>query len=361
MEIIDNPWRGRGIEGLGPMPSIEAEAVAQLLAYCPAHLPTPLLSRPGLAAQTGLGQLRLKDERARMGLGSFKALGAAYAIARDAAAAVSDPAAAAPEDWAQALAGRAYVTASAGNHGLSVAAGARVFGAQATVHVAGSVPDGFAARLRAMGARVTRSGAVYEEAMAAAEAEGQTGAAQLLSDSSWPGYTEPPFRVMEGYLQMAAEAAEALATGDTVPDLIMLQAGVGGMAAAVAAYARHRWGDEPRIVVVEPAAAPALVEGIRAGRVVDTEGPVSSMGRLDCKTASMIALAGLARDADLFATIGEKEAAAGVAALAEHEIETTPSGGAGIAALVVADDLNVFGVAPGATGLAFLSETGEAA
>ena len=96
----------------------------------------------------------------------------------------------------------------------------------------------------------------------------------------------------------------------------------------------YRLGGAPRIVVVEPEAAPALIDSIRAGRVIDTDGPVSSMGRLDCKTPSMIALAGLARDADLFVTITEAEAAAGVAALGRAGFATTPSGAAGVAALL---------------------------
>jgi len=68
---------------------------------------------------------------------------------------------------------------------------------------------------------------------------------------------------MEGYLQLAAEAVAGL---DTPPSHILLQAGVGGLAGAVAAHARQVWGDAPRIVVVEPDAAPALMESVRAGR-----------------------------------------------------------------------------------------------
>ena len=72
------------------MRGAEAQAVAALLAQCPKHLPTPLLDCPGLAAQAGVAKLTIKDERGLMGLGSFKALGAAYAIAREAAATGGD-------------------------------------------------------------------------------------------------------------------------------------------------------------------------------------------------------------------------------------------------------------------------------
>ena len=58
------------------------------------------------------------------------------------------------------------------------------------------------------------------------------------------------------------------------------------------------------------------------------------MGRLDCKTPSLIALNGLARDADIFCTLSEAEAMRGADLLAEHGLPTTPSGAAGVAALL---------------------------
>ena len=70
------------------------------------------------------GNLWVKDERERMGLGSFKALGAAYVIASDAQSLTESP-------CSTTLEGKTYVTASAGNHGLSLAAGAKIFGAKA--------------------------------------------------------------------------------------------------------------------------------------------------------------------------------------------------------------------------------------
>ena len=325
---IDNPYRGAGLPGAALLPAADAAAVAALLALCPRHAPTPLTELPGLAKRAGVASVAVKDERGRMGLGSFKALGAAYAIAAEAAGGEGP--------WESRLEGRGFVTASAGNHGLSVAAGAALFGARATVYLAETVPEAFADRLRAKGAEVVRAGATYEDSMAAAEAGAAESGDQLLSDSSWPGYADWPHRVMEGYLQLAAEAVGQVAAP---PTHILLQAGVGGLAAAVAAHARAVWGDAPVIVVVEPAHAPALFDSIRAGELVTSEGPTSAMGRLDCKTPSMIALAGLARDADLFVTITEAEAEAGVAALAGEGLETTPSGAAGIAALVAGLDL----------------------
>ncbi len=328
-QTLSNPWRKTGIMPGATMPNVDTSGIDHLLSLCPAHRETPLHHSKVLAAKVGVNNLWIKDERQRMGLGSFKALGAAHAIARQAADAGT-------EDWQSALSGQTFVTASAGNHGLSVAAGARLFGAAAVIYLSQTVPQAFASRLAGYGAQVVRAGANYEASMAAAEQAAASKGWTLLSDSSWEGYLDLPLRVMEGYLQLAREAAAQI---PRAPTHILLQAGVGGLAGAVAAYARVVWGDAPQIIVVEPAAAPALFESIRAGALVTASGPVSTMGRLDCKTPSLIALAGLSRDADLFVTITEDEAAQGVAALSNHGFATTPSGGAGLAALLAGLDL----------------------
>lgn len=320
---FDNPHRGTGLRDLQPTPGADAGAVAALLVHCPRHQRTPLHDAPTLAAQAGVARVTIKDECERMGLGSFKALGAAYAIAREAAQAGGD--------WPTALSGRTYVTASAGNHGLSVAAGARLFGATAVIYLADTVPEGFATRLRDMGAQVVRAGADYAASMVAAGDAATSQDWTLLSDGSWPGYVDLPFRVMEGYRQIGAEIAEQMPDR---PTHVLLQAGVGGLAAAVAAELRLAWGDAPQMIVVEPDAAPALIASMRAGRVVETTGPVSAMGRLDCKVPSMLALADLARDADSFVTLTEVEGQAGADAVADAGWPSTPSGAAGVAALL---------------------------
>lgn len=343
-QSIDNHFFGQGLALDAPLPVSDPARVTQLLAACPAHQETPLVSSAPLAKLAGVKDLWIKDERARMGLGSFKALGASFALALEATSRN-------PDDWSKALSGRRFVTASAGNHGLSVAAGARVFGAEAVIYIAETVPDAFAARLRGYGAEVMRAGFDYEASMAAAETEAQQTGATLLSDSTWNGSLEAGMRVMEGYLQMAVEATEQM---PKAPSHILLQAGVGGMAAAVAAYARRVWGNSPEIIVVEPAHAPALFESIKQGAMVTAEGPVSAMGRLDCKTPSLVALAGLSRDANRFVTITEDAAVEGAESLAAHGFDTTPSGGAGVSALLAGLDLR-----PDATVLAILSEGPE--
>ncbi len=347
MRIVKNSHRdGPKLIASAPYPSTDAQRVAQLLALCPAAKETPLVNAVGLAP---VSQLWVKDERSRMNLGSFKALGAAYVIARHAAEKSSSP-------DATTLTGKTYVTASAGNHGMSVAAGARVFGADAVVFIAETVPESFADRLREQNAKVIRSGDDYAASMLAASQAAEKNGWVLLSDSSWEGYFDVPYVLMEGYLQMAAETAQQF---PEPPTHILLQAGVGGLAGAVAAFARKVWGGGPQIIVVEPESAPALQASIEQGECVFADGPVSIMGRLDCKEPSLIALNGLARDADLFLTLTDDEVAGQLEAMAKAGLRTTASGGAGLAAVMDPQARDAIGIDAQARVLCILSETAE--
>ncbi len=362
MRLQRNPFRHAGFPGIPGLGQYQVSAdptePLALLRLCPAAAVTPLRALPGLASAVGVDSIYLKDEGQRMGLGSFKALGAAYVIARDAVLQAGGVEALSnPETIAEVLHGRVYACASAGNHGLSVAASARIFGATAVIYLSNAVPDSFAERLRRLDAEVVRLEGDYETAMAAMAADAQQNGWVLLSDSSWPGYVDLPYRVMEGYLVMGAEITDQI---PAAPGHIVLQAGVGGMAAAMAALFRAQWGDGPTIVVVEPEAAPALLESIRAGRPVKSTGPSSTMGRLDCKEPSYLALAELARMADYFATVTDKQCDETVRLLRGHGIWTTPSGAAGVAAVHHAGDhRDVLGLNAGSRILTFVTEGQE--
>ncbi|MEO1312206.1 MAG: pyridoxal-phosphate dependent enzyme, partial [Pseudomonadota bacterium] len=206
-----------------------------------------------------------------MGLGAFKALGGVYAVAallRQGAAAGVPVGEMAGEAARNRASGTVFVCASAGNHGMAVAAGARLFGAGCRIHLAETVPEAFARRLAAKGAEVVRSGATYEASIAAAIADAAATGAVHLADGSWPGYTHAPRLVMEGYTVMAEEMRSALEGTGRWPSHVFLQAGVGGLAAAVAVMIRRNWAVQPEIIVVEPEAAPCLAASHAAGACV---------------------------------------------------------------------------------------------
>lgn len=352
MQVMMNPYRGAGLPADALIERgdliTDPRAGLSLFAACPKQHTTPVADLPSLAESLGIQRVSVKDERSRLGLGSFKALGAAFAVAKQAAKSMQLNPERTPE---QALEGECFVCASAGNHGLSLAAGARIFGARAIVYLSETVPESFADRLRAYGAEVIRAGAVYEDSMLAAQEAAGGNGWSLISDSSWLGYSEPAKDVMEGYLIMTAELAEQLASP---PTHVFVQAGVGGLAAAVTVAVRNFWGHTPRVIVVEPEAAPALYESIERGQPVVTTGPVSSMGRLDCKEPSHLALACLAREADVFVTVSDAQVEATVEQLNTLDLATSPSGAAGLSALIHPSP--EFGLTPESHVLAYVTE-----
>jgi diaminopropionate ammonia-lyase len=310
----------------------EPDRPMAMLRQCPAYQATQLRQLPELAEELGIGALTVKDETQRMRLGSFKALGGVFAIAQmlQDASGTTDLTG---ETVRKVAAGMTFITASAGNHGLSVAAGARIFGARGIIVLSSSVPEGFAERIRKAGSDVIRVEGSYEDSVQYAIEAADKHGWLLLADGSWEGYTERPALIMEGYTVLAEECRLAFEDSGTWPTHVFLQAGVGGLAGAVAAHIRDHWAVQPQIIVVEPKAAPCLLKSVEAGKLTRADGPESNMGRLDCKDASLIAFDALRRDADLFVTISDAEAREAACLYAAQEIFTTPSGAAPLAAL----------------------------
>jgi diaminopropionate ammonia-lyase len=315
------------------------------LKACPKAAPTPLHLMTSLAHSLGIAGLVIKDEGQRLGLGSFKALGGAYAVMTLvlAAAARKLGQLLAPDDLLSpavtaVAADMTMCCATDGNHGRSVAAGARIAGCRCVIFVHQGVSEERAAAIARYGAEVRRTSGSYDdsvrEAAEAAKREGWT----VVSDTSWEGYEEIPLTVMQGYTVMAGEAFDALAEP---PTHIFLQAGVGGMAAAVAAHALDIFGSAiPKIVVVEPARAACLFASAKAGRL--TESPHDEptvMGMLECYAPSALAWEVLAPIASGYVTLEEDEAIAVMKRLAFPEAEDPAivageSGGTGLAGLI---------------------------
>ncbi len=310
----------------------------RLLQACPAYQPSPCTTQI-LEGRS----ITIKDETNRMGLGAFKALGGVYAVAQLIGAQFKENIA--PPDFTsdrvrKTAQGMTFVCASAGNHGMAVAAGARIFGAQARIHLAHTVPEGFAIRLRAQSATVVRSGNDYQASVEAAIQDAAQNNAIHLADGSWPGYTEPPRLVMEGYTVIAEELREQFEATSNWPSHVYLQAGVGGLAAAIAFMIRSSWAVQPEIIIVEPDAAPCLRDSKAAGQLVTVTGPDSNMGRLDCKTPSMLAFETLREAADRYVTLSDEQAQQAVITAKSMGFSTTPSGVAGLAVCLAEDAPN---------------------
>ncbi len=310
-----------------------ADRAMEFAQYCPIYTPTEVIP----ILDDGVTVL-VKNEATRFGLGSFKALGGIYAVAQLLSDTVEAQTGTRPalsdlhSDSVKAIAAtQTYICASAGNHGMAVATGARLFGAHARIHISSEVPSSFATRLRERGAQACVSGATYEESLEIANQDALDTGAHLLADGSWLGYTYPPSQVMEGYTVMARELRDTFKDSGQWPTDVYLQAGVGGMAAAITYMIRLEWDVQPRIVIVEPSAAECLALSADAGQLVDATGPISNMGRLDCKAASLLAFDTLIRTNVEYQSISDEEADAAVAELETQGLSTTPSGAAGFA------------------------------
>ena len=242
-----------------------ADAIATHLAARPNHVPTPLHSLPALAAALGIGALSVKDEGQRLGLGSFKALGGAYAVIRLALEAASEKLGrqlgdADMNDSAvrEAAAGMTFACATDGNHGRSVAQGAQLLGAKAVIFVHGGVSDERVAAIARFGAEMVRVAGTYDDSVVETARVATERGWTIVSDTSWEGYERIPGLVMQGY---TAIAREGLAQMPERPTHVFVQAGVGGIAAALAAQMQTSFGDGR--------ADAALDEDSRAGAPVD--------------------------------------------------------------------------------------------
>lgn len=323
-----------------------AAAAEALFAVTHGEGPTPLVELPGLAAASGLGALLVKDESGRHGLGSFKALGGAHAAIRLALdeAGRRTGRRFGPEDLgtpALLAVTRTLTMACAtdGNHGRSVAAGARLVGARAVVFLHQGVREVRADAIRAEGARIVRVAGDYDDSLAAVARSCAAEGWINVSDMALPGQERIPTLVMQGYTVMAAEILRQC--GDRPPTHLFLQAGVGGMAAAVAAHLALA-GLGIRLVVVEPDGAACLLESARAGRRLQLAAHAPTvMALLECREPSATGWRILSRLACDFMAVPDTAARAAVNRLArpvagDPALVVGESGAAGLAGLLQA-------------------------
>ncbi|HUZ65666.1 MAG TPA: pyridoxal-phosphate dependent enzyme [Acetobacteraceae bacterium] len=312
---------------------IDADTPAALLRLCPAHAATPLRALPRLADALGVASVLVKDEGQRP-LGSFKALGGVYAGLRALARAAGMPVAGLLDPARPRTPLPALVCASDGNHGLAVAAAARLAGTRARVFLPAIVPEARAGRIAAKGAEIVRVAGTYDEAVRAAGLAARDGGALLIADTT-EDPADPVVRdVMAGYAVMAEEIRTQIAAdGHAAPTHLFVQAGVGGLAAAMADALHALMAPPARIVVVEPAGAACVAAALAAGRPVAVSGALETAAEmLSCGEASAPALAILQRHAAQALAVSEAALLEAPGFLAAYDGPgTTPSGAAGVA------------------------------
>jgi len=290
------------------------------------YAPTPLRALDMVARAAGVADVWLKDEASRFGLGSFKALGGAYAVG-EVLASEQAKTGTAPADIT-------VTCATDGNHGRAVAWGARRLGCHCVIYVHTTVSQGRVDAITAYGAEVRRVPGTYDDAVREAARVADQQGWFVISDTSWPGYTEVPRSIMQGYQVMAEEAVEQLA--GAAPTHVFIQGGVGGVAAAVSTRMRARVSPAPAVVVVEPDKAACLLASAEAGAPTAIPGDLDTvMAGLACGEPSLLAWQELERGAAAFMAVPDAAAVASMKLLADAGIVAGESGVAGLAGFLL--------------------------
>ncbi|WP_111430138.1 diaminopropionate ammonia-lyase [Rhodobacteraceae bacterium DSL-40] len=341
----DLPWNAGQDAILNEAAFEEARAA---VASWPGYAPTPLRSLEGLAAEAAVAELHYKDEAGRFGLGSFKALGGAYAVARllcrELSARLGIPVSMqdiASGRFADAAAGITVSCATDGNHGRAVAWGAWRFGCRCVIFIHASVSEHRQRAMEAFGAEVRRTAETYDDCQRLSRELAASEGWFIVSDTTGPGCgDEVPRDVMQGYEISAWEACNAL---DAPPTHVFLQTGVGGFAAAVAGQITRRWGSSrPLVILADPDRAACWLESFRIGAPTPVTGSLDTlMAGLACGEVSSLAWSILRDHADAVMAIDDSAAVEMMRRLArprgrDPEIIAGESAVAGLAALMAA-------------------------
>jgi diaminopropionate ammonia-lyase len=307
----------------------------------PGYAPTPLIDAAGLAAELGVGRLWIKDESSRLGLPSFKILGASWGVYR----ALERRVGGLPE-WStleelkahlDGLRPMSLAAATDGNHGRAVARMARLLGFGARIFVPAGTSSARIAGIEDEGASCDVVSGTYDDAVARSSEEASE-RCLVISDTSWPGYEDVPRWVIDGYSTIFWEIEDELDGLEQI-DLVAIQLGVGALGAAAVRHFRRP--DVPRVSMlgVEPERAACVLASMEAGDVTTIPGPHDSiMAGLNCGTPSIVAWPWVSTGFDVYAAIDDDRAREGMRALDRARVVAGETGAAGIGGLAAALD-----------------------
>ena len=233
--------------------------------------PTPLISLNKLSKELNLNNIYYKDEGKRFDLKSFKALGGAYAV----------------DKVAQGNKDIVVATATAGNHGRSVAWGARRLGLECKIFISEFVSDARGQAMADLGADVVKVKGNYEKSLIECIKQSTENNWQIVQDVAWKGYMQVPTYTMAGYTVMMREIIDQI-NHEKISHII-LQAGVGGMAGGMIAGIARYLDYTPITIVVEPDSAACVLESIKTGKIekIDIKRE-SLMGGMSCGEVSLV-------------------------------------------------------------------------
>ena len=233
--------------------------------------PTPLLFLSKLSKELGLNKIYYKDESKRFDLKSFKALGGAYAV----------------EKVTKGNKDITVSTATAGNHGRSVAWGAKRLGLKCKIFISEFVSEARGKAMESLGADVVKVKGNYENSLIECIKQSTENNWQIVQDVAWKDYLLVPTLTMAGYSVMMKEIVDQI-KNDKITH-IFLQAGVGGMAGAMVAGVARYLKNIPKIIVVEPDSAACVMKSIESGKIEKVKIIRESlMGGMSCGEPSLV-------------------------------------------------------------------------
>ena len=310
------------------------------------YKPTPLLSLKDIALQTGVKKIYFKDESSRFGLGSFKALGGTYGVLKfiqdelkkDIGSKVT------LEDirkgkYKDKISRYTVTTATDGNHGRSVAYGAKLFGCKCQIYIHAEVSLGRQDAMEKLDANVIRVDGNYDESLKVCKKESKLNNWHIISDTSYPGYTKYPRDIMAGYNVMSEEIAFQLEKIE-MPTHIFLQGGVGSFPGAICAYFWEKFPNSNiKFIVVESEHAPCLIRSAQNNKMTSVNiKKETMMAGLSCGEPSFLGWEILSKGVDDFITISDASVPESMRLLAKNKpsIEAGESSVAGLEGLMQA-------------------------
>ncbi len=287
---------------LSVLPKDQMDEAYKVISKWDNYSPTPLISLKKLSKNLNLKNILYKDESKRFHLKSFKALGGAYAV----------------EKVAKGNNDMVISTATAGNHGRSVAWGSKKIGLKCKIFISEYVSEFRAEVMRSFGADVIRVKGNYDNSLKECIKQSKLNNWQIVQDVAWEDYKLVPKLTMAGYSVMMKEIFEQI-KNEKISHII-LQAGVGGMAAAMVAGIARYFDHIPKIIIVEPEGAACVLASIKAGKIqkinIEKE---SLMGGMSCDEVSLVPWKILKQSVNYCVTVSDDYIAKTVKSLANSD------------------------------------------
>ena len=266
---------------------------------------TPLLSLDILNQNFSFNKIFYKDESKRFHLKSFKALGGAFAV----------------EKISKGKKNIVISSATAGNHGRSVAWGAKRLNLKCKIFVSQYVSETRVYEIEKFGAEVIRVKGNYEDSLKECKKQSKKNNWKIVQDVSTKDYKYIPQLTMAGYSIVIKEISKQ--TNHYITH-IFVQAGVGGLAAGVVAGVAKYFKRIPKIIVVEPDRADCVLQSVKANKLKKIKIKKESiMGGMSCNEMSLIPWQILKKTSNYCVSISDKNVSKTIAMLKDKKLSKT--------------------------------------